>query len=228
MRNSMTKKWFSVVLVCGLLGCSTGALDRDAALKKIKAKTEGDIELRVAAGRVGSHCGFFELGGQKSINNTDPTTEIAAIVAVKAGYVTVTPDGKDYWQVNLTEKGRASMTHESFGHTVSAGCNYQYVKFLVARDQAVEVRGVAAATNDGTMCEVHYVWKWVSSDLGKSLQEDGSVYKQLTPQQQKELRGDLNASAWAKQWLEIPIPSEANLKPGRATFKKFDDGWRLQ
>ncbi|HWX56669.1 MAG TPA: hypothetical protein VN176_18955 [Verrucomicrobiae bacterium] len=193
----------------------------------MKSVAEEDRELIVAAGRVGAHCYLHEPGGKKDLIDKSPAKDIATTVAEKAGYVTVVPNGKDSWQVTLTEKGKASLGRNPYyGHEVYEGCDFQNARFAVARNHIVDVTGVTPLANNGTTCEAEYSWLWIPTELGKALQVDGSVYKQLTQQQRDDLRAVLNLGA-AGERLEVPVPDNKDLSRNKFTFRKVGDGWYM-
>jgi len=100
------KKWLSALLGL-LLGCSSGKLDRKIATKEIQSHFNGNQStIVVEVGRVSSHCAYVKKDGSEVTQDLNPETSLRAVVAIKAGYVSATPDGAEFWRVNLTDKGR--------------------------------------------------------------------------------------------------------------------------
>jgi hypothetical protein len=194
------------------------ALD-DRTLADEIGKKLGTKHLIVEVGRVGKSCpeedGTIDL---------EPNESIDTIVARKAGYVVVTPEGRDFWRVELTAKGREVFLQDTGGmfHDASKGqgCDYQEADFAVAK-QAVDIRDVRY---DGDTAEVHYARKWVPTDLGAMLGEKGKVYTQLAPDERNRLRRDL---AWAVISPALPLPvAEEALEDGKAELTRYNERWR--
>lgn len=219
----------SLVLVLALLsGCSHDSLDRESAAKAINSRFEMDQKhILFNLGRVGSHCETVVLpSGEPFESDQDPGKDTSALIAARAGYITVVPDGKDYWKVTLTDKGQAFLNQHPDHHVEierTKGCEFRLVAFPVATASVVDVTGV---TTGDVEREVDYTWKWVLTDLGVSLRENGEIYQKLTPHERDLLESSLNAGSIGPK-LPLPIPDD---KVNRATsnFKRYDKGWRLQ
>jgi hypothetical protein len=224
----MPSAWLLVIFGL-LLGC-TGTLDRETAAEKINRQfrvNQRDLEFHV--GRIGSHCAYVDVEGKQEQIDMNPAESIATVVAMKAGYVTVTPDGKDYWKVDLTDKGRAFMTaqhQELYGRHVQMGCDYEQAQFAIAKASVVEVTGVTTGEDSRI---VEYRWKWAPTELGIALRENGDLYSKLAPEQRAKLLGDVNSYGYAPGTnLPIPVPPEGPTSLATAKFKHYDDGWRLE
>lgn len=69
-----------------------------------------------------------------------------------------------------------------------------------------------------------FTYKWVTNELGAAFDENSPVFKNLKPNIQKwmrEAKFDLLGQG-NNRLLDIKVPRAA-----KATFKRFDDGWRL-
>ncbi len=222
--------WAKLVLSCllvgGLLSCSSGKLDSETAAIKLNAYLSANENLMWAhVGRVGSHCSNYGPGSDGRIAlNLNPATDINAIMAAAAGYVTINPDGKDFWRVTLTDKGRSALSVQQEGPFVARntlnGCDFQIGAFALAKPALVKITRITA----GDPVQVEYQWEWAPTALGASLRQDGSVYAVLTPQQRDQLQQEI---VRFKMRLPIPVPPAADTQHSTASFKKYDDGWRI-
>lgn len=220
----------SILLVCLLLGCSGDstpkAMDKATAAKEIKSLlSTSDNAISLEIGRVGTSCGELDSAGREQKFNQSPMINVSSIVAQKAGYVTVQPDGKGFWKVALTEQGQAALAaskEKPYAHNALEGCDYQQVDFVVVTPELVSVESVTADENDP---EVDYLFKWNTTDLGRALRLDGKVFPALTPLQQAELQTHIHALV---ELVRLPVPPDDYTRSGRAKFKKLTDGWRIE
>jgi len=223
----MNMKW-CLALACLLLGCSNGQLDRKTAGKAIDARFSDDVSgIMVYVGKVGSHCASLENDGRQVPEDLTPEKQVEVVVAREAGLLTVTPDGPDYWQLTLTDKGKAAAPdmerlrlHDY--HNTLNGCDYRTVMFAVASMEIVKVIGISGEKDTRS---VDFEWRWKPTELGVGLRENGSIYQKLGPEQRKMLHV-FNLTDVAA--VHIPVPSDDAINRNRLPFKKYDDGWRLQ
>jgi hypothetical protein len=148
------------------------------------------------------------------------------VIAVQAGYVTAVPDGKDYWKVTLTEKGQAHIDQQRNRLAEirrTKGCEFRQVAFPIATPSVVDVSGVTSGDSER---QVDYTWKWVLTDLGVALRENGEIYRKLSPQDREVLQYVVNATSDDPK-ISIPIPDDGVIR-GTSNFKHYDDGWRVQ
>jgi hypothetical protein len=224
----MRSAWLLVILGL-LLGCTKGTLDRETAAEKINTHfSVAQRYLIFYVGRIGSHCSYMEVGGRKDEIDMNPAESIATVVAMKAGYVTVTPDGNGYWKVDLTDKGRAFMTaqHQKlYSHQVQMGCDFEQARFAIAKASVVRVTGVTTGEDSRL---VGYQWKWAPTELGIALRENGDLYSKLAPDERVYLRENANFLGFSGPDLPIPVPPEGTTSLATAKFNHYDDGWRLE
>ena len=222
----MIRKLSLVLAVALLSGCSHDSLDRDSAAEKISSRLSANpkhIMLRI--GRVGSHCETIDFHGESHEIDQDPNKN-DSVVAVKAGYITAVPDGKGYWKVALTDKGQAFLNQypararESEGEK---GCEFRQIDFPIATASLVNITGITAGDAER---QVDYTWKWVVTDLGVALRQKGEIYPKLTPKQLDYLQFSMNLGSDNPK-LPLPVPEDMEIRD-TATFKHYDDGWRLQ
>lgn len=176
-------------------------------------------ELFVDIGRVNSHC-VTMVGKTEVETGENPDKDINTVTAAKAGYVSFAPEGKDYWRVNMTDKGMAVYVRDSKGNGMLErdtlkGCDFQKVSFIVAQPRLVQITRVTA---DEQSSEVEYVWKWVSTDLGLSLGERGETYSKLTAAQRRDLQSVLAVDEFAPA-LSLPVPSPEQAIATHSTMK---------
>lgn len=216
----------SFFLLSFLLACSGGTMDKATAANEIRSYLKGEHSfIFVDIGRVGSHCILVDSRGQQQNTDLNPDYNVSTVVARKAGYLTVAPDGKGFWRVELTDKGKAAAAatqEESIVYPPLKGCDYQQVDFFLASPELEFVSGVTADENNP---EVDYFWKWNVTELGQTLRRDGQVYPTLTPLQQAELQTHIHALV---HFLQLPVPPESFTSHSTVKFKKYTDGWRVQ
>jgi hypothetical protein len=224
----MSKAWL-LALSIFLLGCSGGAPDKQTALERINFRYAVLAQfLNVDIGRTGTEC-FFPGNGSPFDVGYRPETDIATIVAVRAGYVAVKAAEKDRWDISLTDKGNAFVSAEhikQFYHRVGNGCDEYQIAFPIARAHVTEVAGPKAEA--GTY-EYTYSWKWEVTQLGVALRQDGDVYSKLTSSQKNDLQEMAKVPHGLNDGpvLPIPVPSDANNppRPGTAIFEKENSRW---
>jgi hypothetical protein len=215
-----------------MAGCSGGSLDRSSAKKAIQERFNDDISgIMVQVGRVGSHC-MTEEGGKQLPEDLTPDKVVEIVTAREAGYVSVTSDGTDYWQVKLTDKGKAAPNMERLRvhdyHNTLNGCDYRNIMFSFATMEIVAVTGISSDQGKGADVRMaEFQWRWKPTELGEMLRANGSVYQKLTPDQRTKLRNFVfNPTDDSR--VEIPVPPDDAVKNAVLPFKKYDDGWRLQ
>lgn len=194
----------------------------------------GSIELSVDIGRTGTKC-FFPSLGEKNEEPMDvgytPEKDLPTVVAVKAGLVSVTPAGKDWWDVSLTEKGKTFFQNE-YGvqqfHQSGYGCDEYDVTLLIARASVVDVSApkIHEDTPGSLVYDYKVTSKWRITDLGKALQSDSDIYRQLSAEQRQKLEDAINPPPDLHQGpkFALPVPHESENHPYSvtATYKKED------
>jgi DNA-binding MarR family transcriptional regulator len=224
---------FCLLLACLVLaGCQSKPPDNEDALSRINSRYQlWTRSLILKIGRVGPNCYFLSSGQEVPLNLT-PSDDTELTVAQRAGYLTVTPDGKDFWKVELTEKGRASLaqneqvSHRSpYGHETGNGCDFYQVEFPIARATAIEI---TASRPDEQSCEYDFSWRWQPTELASVLQRDAEIFSRLTPQEKEQLSKEINAFGGSPP-LPVPFPSsaESSLNKRTAVFTKHSDGWKF-
>jgi hypothetical protein len=215
----------SILLLCVFIGCSSNKLDEKTAAEGIKSLIKGDVtRIYVEIGRVGTDCvEIFESGEELPIN-LDPGWSLPTHVAELAGYLTETLDGPGSWKVSLTDKGRAALAAGEIQLRPvppRKGCDYQQATLILASSDFVKITDIIPG-KDST--QVDYLHKWVLTDLGRSLRQDGKVYALL----------DFKERDWLKKLIsgrhhKMPLPAPADDYTEKASIrvKKLPEGWRL-
>ena len=216
----MRRTLVAVLLV--FVGCSN-TLDRDRAAEKITSSPQFQEapELWVDVGRIGPTC-------EPSL----PSDNAELIVAKMAGYVTVTQHGRNFWQISLTDKGRAlpeAKKMEADPPETKDGCSFQLLALPLATREFGEVTGVTGSDRE---VQVEFRYKWKPTELGSALTDNGSIYTKLSGDQQDSLNRIIQKRSvlfWQGAPLELPITDVAVTVGvnGSARFQKYDDGWRL-
>lgn len=231
-------KAFIVAMIAILIGCSAKDPAKEAPLRSdVQARigsyyASNSIELAVDIGHTGTQC-FFPFSGQRNEEPMDigyaPDKDVPTVIAVRAGLISVNPAGKTWWDVSLTEKGKAFFENEhgvrQF-HRVGRGCDEYQVTFPIARAFVVDVSSpkIQEEEPDSFIYEYTASSKWRITDLGKELQSDGEVYTQLSAEQRQDLEKSINLSAsiYHGPRFTLPAPHENENVPHSvtATFKK--------
>lgn len=216
----------AILLVGCVLGCSGASsklMDKTTAAAEIKPHLQaGDNILFLKIGRLGTDCVELDSAGRETKFDLNPTSNLNTIVAQRAGYATVAPDGKGFWRVALTDQGKAAMKGTPYASNARKGCDYQQVDFLVATPELVSVTDVTADTNAP---EADYSWKWNVTTLGQMLRRDGKVFSTLTPLQQAELQTHIHGLV---ELVPVPVPAEDFIGYGKVKFQRMIDGWRIK
>jgi hypothetical protein len=214
----MRKAVLLPLVLCCVLGCSGSSsklMDKDTAAAEIKPYLQaGDNIIFLNIGRVGTDCVELDSAGRERKFDLNPTSNISTIVAQRAGYVTVMPDGKGFWKVALTDQGRAALKGTPYASNARNGCDYQQVEFLVATPELVSVTDVTADTNAP---EADYSWKWKVTGLGQMLRRDGKVFPTLDPLQQAELQTHIHGLI---ELVPVPVPTENFIGYGKVKFQR--------
>jgi hypothetical protein len=212
-----------ILLLIVLVGCSGKMLDNQTAEEKIgRVLKHDDHKIIVLVGRVGANCQTVTIQGDKVDIDQNPTSDVPSQVAKAEGYITVAPDGANYWKVDLTEKGKAATVGKPLVVTPQRGCDYQQINFSVATPELVKLTGITADENNP---EVEYIWRWKVTELGQELRKDGKVFTALNQNDRSSLE---NINLLGDWHLPIPVPPEDFTAKGTMKFKKFTDGWRPQ
>jgi hypothetical protein len=213
----------ALLLLSVLIGCSSKMMDNKTAEEKMTRSLRTDrYSLFMQIGRVGSNCGSDSVQGIELTKNLTPTSSEVTLAAKALGYITIVPDGPNFWKVELTEKGKSAIDRKPYGKTTENGCDYQQVNLPLATRELVKITGITADENNP---EVEYLWRWKPTEFGEALREGGAAFVVLTPDQRSEL---VQGMMGGHPDLPIPVPPGDFVAKGVTRFKKFTDGWRPQ
>jgi hypothetical protein len=207
-----------VVVLGALLSARASEVSKDAAAPVVSKYLQSmGVGVLVTLGRVGTKC-----ADNDQVKNFDPTRDIQFVAGQKAGFLTITPDGPDFWKVELTEvKPAFAEAMKKVRHKIANGCDYQDFLFGIARRSLVEIINVKPLT--ATTAEVQYTWKWEPFPSFAKLAE------QLSPEQQSDLEKYIAKWVAPQNNLHFRVTDVHGdeIRSGRRTLKLFDDGWRL-
>ncbi len=243
-KNKHSSKTLIVVMIAILTGCSAKDPAKEAPLRSdVRARMDSyynSVDLAVDIGHTGTQC-FFPFSGQQNEEPIDigytPDKDVPTVIAVRAGLISVNPAGKNWWDVSLTEKGKAFFENEhgvrQF-HRVGHGCDEYQVTFPIARAFVVDVSSPKIQEEQPGSFIYEYTTssKWRITDLGKSLQSDGEVYSQLSAEQRQDLEKSINLSGdiYHGPKFTLPAPHESENVPHSVTaiFKKKNGSMVLE
>jgi hypothetical protein len=222
------EKW-CLLLISLLAGRSAGKLNRSTAEKEIQSHFKGNQStIVIQVGRVSSHCVHVsQRDGTEKVEDLNPQTALGTIVATKAGYVTVTPDGENFWKVDLTDKGRQvhdpSWQVTGAYHNQLKGCDYKLSSFIVAHPELAKITNLSG---DETAPTVNFEWTWVATEFGATLRENGPVYSQLVPEQKKALSSVIQLDPETAVFkVLVPVPPEGQMQQETVQFQKSGGSW---
>jgi hypothetical protein len=217
----MRKGW--LLLLCLLTACSgSKMLDNTTAEETIKKLLDKQYYVYSRVGRIGTDCGTETIEGIQVNSGSKP--DLSEMSSKAMGYITIEPDGANYWKITLTEQGKAAARREPYGGTVKNGCDFKQVEFPVANPEFMKIAGITADENNP---EVEYLWRWKVTKLGEALRQDGAVYITLTPEQRSKMQ-KLEIMGGSLGDVPIPIPPEDTVVTSVVKFKRYTDGWRMQ
>ena len=161
-RGKRTRKLsvlFPVTLIVLAAGCS-GKKDQKALIDVLNKNMNRDrIMLDLPLGRVGHACANPNIEAK-------PVPEQAIYSAAqKAGFITITPDGADFWKVELVNPSpQTAEALKTAAHNTMDGCDSMSFAFSVAYKAVSEVRNIRKVDDDKS--EVEFTWKWTLAQWG--------------------------------------------------------------
>jgi hypothetical protein len=89
----------------------------------------------------------------------------------------------------------------------------------LARREFVSITGIMSQGENRAQADFN--WKWSANKIGLAFQENTDEFKALPLEMQKGLRGqtEANRQALTENW--------SGERKGKASFERFDDGWRI-
>jgi hypothetical protein len=217
-----------LLLLSVFIGCSHNKMNQSTAEGLVKRYLlDGVGHIFVNVGRVGTACPYLNDKGKQAELPLDltPQSNASEVFAEMAGYINVMPDGDGFWKINLTDTGRKAVEaarYKPLSNAALNGCDYQTATLDLATVQLVKVISITPGENTA---EINYVWKWITTDLGRGLRQDGKLYSMLSSSQRDNLQGLIKSGVYK---LQLPVPPEDFSDTGSVKFRNGPDGWRLE
>lgn len=203
-----------------LTGCSSGKSKKAATEAINKGLKRELVMMSIDIGRVGEKCGDIPA----FVTRKDLTTQTDYQALQKAGLITITPDGPDFWRVELVDpKPSVVEALKKVPHRLIDGCDSMRFAFIVASKAVAEIVSIHEITSE--KAEAEYTWKWALYPTGVKLID------KLT---QPELV-QVNANLEDARGFNHPDPTfnlvdmvqSSTPRPGKKMLKKSEDGWLL-
>lgn len=130
-------------------------------------------------------------------------------------------DGGSYWHLDEkylpTDKGKA--VWKEYGLPATAD------SIPIAKKEIAEITGITKQGEDAA--QVQFAWKFVPNEIGKAFDTSTIEFKNLPSNLQQLLDGTLPPSDVVFKRKNQTM-SFAAVRQGQATFRRYDDGWRLE
>jgi hypothetical protein len=214
-----------LAVVCFFVaGCSRGSKKAVAeALDKSFRQGRANVSIFVYCGRTGDKC----EDAAKKVFNTNPTTDASYIAAEKAGLISVTADGPDYWKIDVLDMKPAFRERlKTIPHPTANGCDYQSIEIPLAKKSVIEVTRINAITDETV--EVEYKWKWAITPEGEK------AINRLSSSQLMDLRWENvrymrfhDAFQPSDRFTFSDLADSTAPRDGKAMLKKAKDGWEV-
>lgn len=221
-RTCATALLISLTITFSILtaGCSHRQNEK-AAIEAINNGLKREpIALYVFLGRVGRKC--------TPIVALDDDKDLTAVTnfhaAQKAGLITITPDGPDFWKVELVDpKPELVEFLKKFHYNVKDGCNDIQFNFGVATKSVSEIVQIREITAE--KAEAEFKWNWKLSQAGEKLVNALSQRERVDVNGTLELvrhrlHGDPTFNLADMTFTSAP-------HPGKVTLKKSGEAWVL-
>ena len=201
-----------LLIACLLTACSGKPKFPEERLQKVVGFSDVSLEFHI--GKIGSTLRCEDSG-------RPPTEIIEYISATKLGYITMNPEGKNRWRVNLTDLGQSTLNDakkKPHDHQTVNGCDSEQVDYPLAHKSLVNITNT---TQNGKVLELEYNWKWVPTETGKQLVKVG-----LSQPQIDDLNHALGYQARAEDHFKFPV-DEGAIYTAKAAFEQDGDRWKL-
>jgi hypothetical protein len=216
-----------IILLLGIaqVGCSKkDKLDDETAKKAVNSMLDDKARIETNIGRVGTDCIQFFLNGEEVSTSLDPGKDPFTFIAEQAGYFKETSNGPGFWTVSLTDKGEKAVAAGDIKLKPvppRKGCDYQNATLILGRTELDKIDRIVSG-EDST--QIDYTYRWRLTDLGRTMRQDGSIYKLLDEDQRKFLarysHGHLHV-------FPIPAPDDSYTESENIRVKKYPEGWQL-
>ena len=130
-------------------------------------------------------------------------------------------DGSSFWHLDekylLTDKGKELWKEYNSPPTADT--------LPVAKKEIAEITGITKQGKDAAQAQ--FTWKFIPNEVGKAFDASTLEFKNLPANLQQLLDGTLPASDVVFKRKNHTM-SFAAVRQGQATFRRYDDGWRLE
>lgn len=201
-----------MALVVTLTSCSSSHLTRSAAKSCLEGQGWGwyfhhKTEQSILIGKVSpSCCEVYDVPVSSIIGN------LKALQT--AGYLTVTSEGPEVWNIALTEMGNKATTAPGL-HTQNGICDYWHSAFVFADFDHYEITSILEVDN-GLHAEVRVNGVFKLTQLGDSLRKQASVLH-FDDRMTRILLGT--------EIADMPKSAMEYREQATILFDKYNDGW---
>lgn len=215
----------ALLLTISLLftGCS-GSKDKKAAIEAINESLDRDaFGLSVDLGRVGDPCGNIPAFA----TTPDLAVQPRYYSARKAGLITITPDGPDFWKIELVHSDPELLERLAKDkHNQQNGCNSVPFLFDVAVRSMGELVNLRKITDEKS--EAEFTWKWELTPEGEKL------VNALSASERIQLSDKLQHVQSDSVYRPFPDDLAFNLadlgrssrpRPAKIMLKRSNNGW---
>ncbi|HZU31058.1 MAG TPA: hypothetical protein VFB79_08090 [Candidatus Angelobacter sp.] len=140
-------------------GCS-GKKDQKAIIDALnKGMNHDRIMVYLPLGRVGPACSSL------NVESKPVPDQVVYAGAQKAGLITITPDGPNFWKVELVNPTpQMTDAFKRVSHNTKDGCDAMALSFSIANKKVAEIQNVHKIADNQS--EVEFTWKWTLVSFG--------------------------------------------------------------
>jgi hypothetical protein len=97
----------------------------------------------------------------------------------------------------------------------------------IARRELVEVTGLAGGEGDSKTARAEYVWRWQPTEVGKNFDTSRREHQSL-PEAIRRNLGGVSMADVMRQVGRVIVFDSSKTQTASASFRFYDDGWRLE
>jgi len=214
----------TLLLLCLCFTECSGNKDKKAALEAVNESLDRDaFALPLDLGRVGEACGDIPAFA----TTPDLAAQARYYSAKKAGLITITPDGANFWKVELVHRDPELLERLAKDkHNQQNGCNSVPFLFEVAVRSVSELVNLQRITDEKS--EAEFTWKWDLTPEGQKL------VNALSPAERIQLSDKLQHVQSDGVYRPFPDDLAFNLadlsrssrpRPAKMMLKRSGNGW---